>query len=82
MPQAVRRSPSVIIANRLEAVSVLEQSHTQIMREVNVLAVARYAAIGNSHNQLALDYTLQIDVVSNFFGSRQDLASEFHFATT
>src|SRR5690606_3859298 len=67
---------------QLEIVSVLEKAYAQIMGEVDVFAITGYTTIRNSHDQLALDHTFQIDVISDFLRCGQNLASEFYFTTT
>jgi hypothetical protein len=77
MPQNAACSP----ASGLETVGVFEQADAQIVSKIDVFAVTGNAAISNTHNQLAFNHSLEVDVVCDFFGSGQYLPGEFNFAT-
>lgn len=55
MPQFTLCYTTAPVRNGLETVGVLEQTDAQITRKIDVFAIARNAAIGNTHNQFALN---------------------------
>src|SRR5690606_15678435 len=77
-----RHSSRWRMSEELKTVCVLEQTHPQILGKINVLAIAGHTPIGDTHNQLAFNHALEIDVIGHLFGGGQYLTGKFHFAAT
>src|ERR1700712_3226522 len=66
----------------LEIVSGGEHADPKACGGVDFATVHGHRTVGNGQVQLAFEDALDLDVVSDLFGGRQDLAEEFHFART
>src|SRR5690606_342678 len=63
-----------------EAVGRGEQADAEAFGAVDFAAIDADAAVGNAEDQRAVDGALDMDVVGDLLGGRQDLAEEFHLA--